>query len=32
MGLILSAIAVPSGLLVSGVYLIWGRHAEEETI
>jgi hypothetical protein len=31
-GLIVSAIALPSGLLVSGLYLIWGRHVEEQTI
>jgi hypothetical protein len=29
-GLIISAVALPSGLLVSGLYLVWGRHVEEE--
>ena len=29
LGLIVTALAVPSGIIVSGVYLAWGRHAEE---
>ena len=29
-GLVLSALAVPSGLIVVGIYLVWGRHPEEE--
>jgi len=28
LGLIVTAFAVPSGIIVSGVYLAWGRHAE----
>ena len=28
-GLVLTSLALPSGLLVSGIYLAWGRHAEE---
>ncbi len=28
LGLIITAVAVPSGIIVSGVYLAWGRHAE----
>ncbi len=28
-GLIITALALPSGILVSGVYLGWGRHIEE---
>ena len=28
LGLIVTTFAVPSGILVSGVYLAWGRHAE----
>jgi Zn-dependent protease with chaperone function len=28
LGLIVSAFAIPSGIIVSGVYLAWGRHAE----
>ena len=28
LGLIVAAFAVPSGIIVSGVYLAWGRHAE----
>ncbi len=31
-GLVISAVAVPSGLLVSGLYLIWGRRVEEEIV
>ena len=27
-GLILSALALPTGIIVSGVYLAWGRHVE----
>jgi hypothetical protein len=27
-GLIITALGLPSGLLVSGFYLAWGRHAE----
>jgi Zn-dependent protease with chaperone function len=29
-GLILGAITVPTGIIVSGVYLAWGRQAEAE--
>ena len=29
-GLILSALAVPSGIIVSAVYLAWGRQTEAE--
>ena len=29
-GLILSALAVPSGIIVSAVYLAWGRQTEVE--
>jgi hypothetical protein len=28
-GLIVTALALPSGILVSGAYLGWGRHIEE---
>jgi len=28
LGLIVTAFAIPSGIIVSGVYLAWGRHAE----
>jgi len=28
LGLIVTALAVPSGIIVSGIYLAWGRHAE----
>jgi cytochrome c oxidase assembly factor CtaG len=28
LGLIVAAFAVPSGIIVSGVYLAWGRHTE----
>lgn len=28
-GLIVTGLGVPSGILVSGIYLAWGRHAEE---
>ena len=28
LGLIVTALAVPTGIIVSGVYLAWGRHAE----
>jgi hypothetical protein len=28
LGLIVSTFTVPSGIIVSGVYLAWGRHAE----
>jgi hypothetical protein len=28
LGLIVTAFGVPSGIIVSGVYLAWGRHAE----
>jgi len=28
LGLIVAAFGVPSGIIVSGVYLAWGRHAE----
>jgi len=28
LGLIVTALGVPSGIIVSGVYLAWGRHAE----
>jgi hypothetical protein len=29
-GLIVTAFALPSGILVSGAYLGWGRHIEEK--
>ncbi len=28
LGLIVSVFTVPSGIIVSGIYLAWGRHAE----
>jgi hypothetical protein len=28
LGLIVTAFGIPSGIIVSGVYLAWGRHAE----
>jgi hypothetical protein len=28
LGLIVTIFGVPSGIIVSGVYLAWGRHAE----
>ncbi len=28
LGLIITALGAPSGIIVSGVYLAWGRHAE----
>ncbi len=28
LGLILAAFSIPVGIIVSGVYLAWGRHAE----
>jgi hypothetical protein len=28
LGLIVTAFGLPSGIIVSGVYLAWGRHAE----
>jgi heme/copper-type cytochrome/quinol oxidase subunit 2 len=28
LGLIVTALAMPTGIIVSGVYLAWGRHAE----
>jgi hypothetical protein len=28
LGLILGAVSLPAGIIVSGVYLAWGRHAE----
>jgi Zn-dependent protease with chaperone function len=28
LGLILSALSIPSGIIVAGVYLAWARHAE----
>jgi hypothetical protein len=28
LGLIVTALAVPGGIIVSGIYLAWGRHAE----
>jgi hypothetical protein len=28
LGLIITSLGVPSGIIVSGVYLAWGRHAE----
>jgi heme/copper-type cytochrome/quinol oxidase subunit 2 len=28
LGLIVTAFTIPSGIIVSGVYLAWGRHAE----
>ncbi len=31
-GLIISAVALPSGLLVSGLYLVWARHMEDELV
>lgn len=29
-GLVVTALGLPSGLLVSGLYLAWGRHAEQD--
>ena len=29
LGLIVTTFGVPSGIIVSGIYLAWGRHAEE---
>ena len=29
LGLIVTAFTIPSGIIVSGIYLAWGRHAEE---
>ena len=29
LGLIVSTFTLPSGIIVSGIYLAWGRHAEE---
>jgi hypothetical protein len=28
LGLIVTSFSIPSGIIVSGVYLAWGRHAE----
>jgi len=28
LGLIITALGFPTGIIVSGVYLAWGRHAE----
>jgi heme/copper-type cytochrome/quinol oxidase subunit 2 len=28
LGLIVTAFTIPSGIIVSGVYLAWGRHVE----
>ena len=28
LGLIVTILGIPSGIIVSGVYLAWGRHAE----
>jgi len=28
LGLILGALSLPTGIILSGVYLAWGRHAE----
>jgi hypothetical protein len=28
LGLIVSLLSIPSGIIVSGVYLAWGRHTE----
>ncbi len=28
LGLIVTAFALPTGIIVSGLYLAWGRHAE----
>jgi hypothetical protein len=28
LGLIVSIFTLPSGIIVSGIYLAWGRHAE----
>ena len=28
LGLIVTAFGIPSGIIVSGIYLAWGRHAE----
>jgi hypothetical protein len=28
LGLILSALSIPSGIIVAGIYLAWARHAE----
>jgi len=30
LGLIMTAFGIPSGIIVSGVYLAWGRHAEAD--
>ena len=29
LGLIVTTFGFPSGIIVSGIYLAWGRHAEE---
>ena len=29
LGLIVTAISIPAGIVVAGIYLAWGRHAEE---
>jgi heme/copper-type cytochrome/quinol oxidase subunit 2 len=28
LGLIVTALGIPTGIIVSGIYLAWGRHAE----
>jgi len=28
LGLVVSTFTIPSGIIVSGIYLAWGRHAE----
>ena len=28
LGLVVTALGIPTGIIVSGVYLAWGRHAE----
>jgi hypothetical protein len=30
LGLILGVFSLPSGIIISGVYLAWGRHAEDQ--
>ena len=29
-GLVVTAFAMPSGIIVSGLYLAWGRHVEQD--
>jgi hypothetical protein len=30
LGIVLSMLSVPSGVIVAGLYLAWGRHPKEE--